>query len=308
MQKSNLNIIIAVAAIIILGVGISLWLANTPASQPTPAGQVLSTTTTPIQTATTTVTTAAEGPVTTIGSSVQNRPILAYNYGTGSTQILFVGGLHGGYEWNTSLVAYQLMNYLQANPNVIPQNIKVTVIPVAIPDGLSQVVSTTTSIFKASDVSTSKKALIAARFNANTVDLNRNFDCDWQAQGVWQSTPVSGGTGAFSEPESQAIRDYVSSHTLAGVIVWYSSAGGVYSSSCHNGVSDETNALTNAYAKASGYSANDSFDFYATTGDMVNWLAKNNIPAISVLLTDHQNTEWSKNLAGIKAIFKHFSN
>jgi beta-lactamase superfamily II metal-dependent hydrolase len=40
---------------------------------------------------------------------------------------------------------------------------------------------------------------------------------------------------------------------------------------------------------------------------MVNWLAKKNIPAISVLLTTHQDTEWNKNLAGIKAMFAYYS-
>jgi murein tripeptide amidase MpaA len=63
-------------------------------------------------------------------------PITAYHYGTGDKEILFVGGIHGGYEWNTALVAYQLMDYLKANPNVIPKNVKVTVIPVLNPDGL----------------------------------------------------------------------------------------------------------------------------------------------------------------------------
>jgi hypothetical protein len=40
---------------------------------------------------------------------------------------------------------------------------------------------------------------------------------------------------------------------------------------------------------------------------MVNWLAKNNIPAISVLLTNHQSTELSKNKLGVDAILKHFA-
>ncbi len=118
---------------------------------------------------------------------------------------------------------------------------------------------------------------------------------------------MSGGTAAFSEPEAQAIKEYVEAQTPASVVVWYSAAGGVFASSCHNGVSDETNALTSLYAKASGYLAYKSFDFYATTGDMVNWLAKMKIPAISVLLTNHTDTEWTKNKAGIEAVIKHYA-
>jgi hypothetical protein len=148
---------------------------------------------------------------------------------------------------------------------------------------------------------------VAGRFNANNVDLNRNFECDWQSTGVWQSKSVSGGTAAFSEPESIALKNYVDAHKPTAVVAWYSSAGGVYASSCHNGVSSETNTLTSTFAKASGYPAYQSFDFYATTGDMVNWFAKNNVPAISVLLTNHTDTEWTKNQAGIQAVLKYYS-
>jgi hypothetical protein len=59
-----------------------------------------------------------------------------------------------------------------------------------------------------------------------------------------------------------------------------------------------------SFAKASGYKSYDSWDFYATTGDMANWLAKEKIPAISVLLTNHTDTEWDKNLAGVKAVLQ----
>lgn len=245
--------------------------------------------------------------VSVIGKSVEGRDIVAYNYGTGDTNLLFVGGIHGGYEWNTVLVAYQLMDYLKANPDIIPENVKVTVIPVLNPDGLNKVVGTTTENFSLADVPSSQSQMVAGRFNSNNVDLNRNFDCDWQSSGVWQIKTVSGGTAAFSEPESQAIENYINANKPTAVVVWYSAAGGVYSSSCHNGVSAATNTLTKTYAAASGYSAYESFDFYATTGDMVNWLAKENIPAISVLLTNHTDTEWVKNQAGIQALLKYYS-
>jgi len=245
--------------------------------------------------------------ITKIGTSVENRDINAYHYGTGATELLFIGGIHGGYEWNTSLVAYQLINYLNNNPKIIPANVRITVIPVLNPDGLNTVVGTTTGNFTQTDVSTDDATVISGRFNANNVDLNRNFDCDWKSSGTWQNKTVSGGTKAFSEPESQAIQTYVKTHTLAAVIVWYSAAGGVYASNCHAGVSTKTDTLTKIYASASGYSANESFDFYATTGDMTNWLAKNSIPAISVLLTNHTDTEWSKNLAGIQALLTYYS-
>src|SRR3989344_4813260 len=83
-----------------------------------------------------------EGSEVVIGKSVEGRDITAYHYGTGDKEILFVGGIHGGYSWNTALVAYELMDYLEANADAIPSDIKVTVIPVLNPDGLNKVAGT----------------------------------------------------------------------------------------------------------------------------------------------------------------------
>lgn len=241
-----------------------------------------------------------------IGTSVEGRDIVAYRYGSGAKKLLFVGGIHGGYEWNTVLVAYELMDYLKANPGAIPSGVEVTVIPVLNPDGLYKVVGTA-GRFSAVDVPLSQATVVAGRFNANNVDLNRNFDCDWQPSGMWKNIAVDGGSAVFSEPESKAMKEFVAAYGPSAVVGWYSAAGGVYSSNCHGGVLPETKAITGVYAKASGYPAHASFDNYAITGDMENWLAKNNIPAISVLLTNHQDVEWDKNLAGIQALLKYYS-
>src|SRR3989442_705862 len=49
-----------------------------------------------------------------LGTSVEGRAIDAYTYGNGTTRLLFVGGMHGGYEWNSVLLAYAFMDYLDA--------------------------------------------------------------------------------------------------------------------------------------------------------------------------------------------------
>ncbi len=303
MKKTIIALIII--ALIITGIYfIGKNLAGSPAA---PKSQNTSTTTPLTGNTQGSIPPLTNGAWSVIGKSVEGRDILAYHYGLGtSTSLLFVGGIHGGYEWNTALVAYQLMDYLKKNPSAVPANVKVTVIPVLNPDGLNKVVGTTGS-FTPADVSTVASTVVDGRFNANDVDLNRNFDCDWQTTGKWQSKTVSGGSAAFSEPESKAMENYINANKPTAVVVWYSAAGGVYSSSCHNGVSAETKALTNTFASASGYPAYESFDFYATTGDMVNWLAKINVPAISVLLTNHTSTEWNKNLAGVEAVIKSYN-
>ena len=243
---------------------------------------------------------------TVLGSSVLGNDITAYHYGTGDTELLFIGGIHGGYSWNTALVAYELMDYLEENPESIPANVRVTVIPVMNPDGLDMVVGTT-SRFSLADVPSSEAETVPGRFNANKVDLNRNFECDWQSTGIWQSQKVSGGNVVFSEPESQAIRNYVELKHPSAVVVWYSAAGGVFASNCHDGVLPETTEITKMYADASGYRKFSEFNFYEITGDMVNWLAREKIPAISVLLTTHKDVEWDKNRAGIEALLEFYA-
>ncbi|MEJ0053123.1 MAG: M14 family metallopeptidase [bacterium] len=300
----NKTIIAVVAVVVIILIGIGAYFFTKTAPAPVTSGETASSTV-PVPEATQ-GTAQSDGKTSVIGTSAGGNAITAYHYGTGDAELLFVGGIHGGYEWNTALVAYQLMDYLDAHPDAVPKNEKVTVIPVLNPDGLEKVVGTT-GRFSASDVPSSQAATVPGRFNANTVDLNRNFDCDWQAEGTWQSTKVSGGTSAFSEPESQAVKSYVEAQKPMAVVVWYSSAGGVFSSNCHGGVLPETATLTKLFADASGYPAHASFDFYAITGDMVNWLAKLKVPAISVLLTNHTDTEWDKNWKGISAVLNHYA-
>lgn len=304
MLKSNSmkKIIIALIVIIIAGIGIYFFFrGSTPRDE-----QNTSTNTQPTENNAPADEEPKNEGETVIGSSVEGNDITAYHYGEGDTELLFVGGIHGGYSWNTALVAYETMDYLEENPDVIPDNVRVTVIPVLNPDGLEKVVGTT-GLFDVSAVPAEQSETIPGRFNANDVDLNRNFDCDWQADATWQNRAVSGGSEAFSEPESQAIKNYVEKNDPKAVVVWYSSAGGVFASSCHSGVLPETLALTKTFAEASGYSAYESFNFYETTGDMVNWLAKNKIPAISVLLTNHTSVEWTKNQAGIDAVLNYYA-
>jgi hypothetical protein len=299
-MKKTISIIVLIALLV---AGVMYFISQKPSvpkQEPIATSNPVPSTTTPR------VQTSVQSTTTIIGKSVQGTDITAFHYGTGNTELLFVAGLHGGYGWNTSLGAYELIDYLTENPSAIPTNLKVTVIPVVNPDGLKKVTGET-GRFTPPQVTKNQTTLVAGRFNANNVDINRNFDCQWQATGTWQNKAVSGGSAPFSEPESQAVKSYVESRDIKGAVVWFSSAGGVYSSSCAGPVSAETATLTRIYADASGYPGYATFEPYEVTGDMVNWFAKNNIPAISVLLTNHTDIEWTKNKAGIDAVLKYYA-
>jgi len=242
---------------------------------------------------------------TVIGTSVEKRNIDAYTYGTGKTHIVFVGGVHGGYEWNSVLLAYKFIDYMEANPEIIPDNLTVTVIPSANPDGVYKVVGKE-GRFSATNLPP-KEETVAGRFNANGVDLNRNFDCNWKKESTWQNKVVSAGTKAFSEPEALAIKNFVLKNHPNAFVFWHSQANAVYASECNNGILTQTLDIMNAYSKASRYSAVKSFDAYPVSGDAEGWMASINIPAITVELQTHETIEWDKNLAGAKALFDYYS-
>jgi predicted deacylase len=238
-----------------------------------------------------------------IGHSVQGRTIDAYRYGDGEKVLAFVGGIHGGYEWNSVVLAYQVMDYLQANPNIIPKNITVIVIPSANPDAVYKVVGKE-GPFTSADVPAGTHT--DARLNADNVDLNRNFACKWQAQSMWQNKTESAGSSAFSEPEARTIENFVLEQRPVATVFWHSQSGNVYASQCENGILPGTLDLMNVYAQGSGYPAMKTFDAYATTGGADDWMATQGLSAVTVELTTHTDVEFDKNLAGIKAMFDYY--
>lgn len=238
-----------------------------------------------------------------IGTSVEGRAIEAYTYGKGETSLVFVGGIHGGYEWNAVLLAYELMDYLAANPALIPGDTRVTVIPDANPDGTYTITGKEGS-FALSDVKTGDQS--AGRFNANGVDLNRNFGCKWQPKATWRGNAVSAGTSAFSEPEAAALRDFFLKERPVTAVFFHSQANAVYASECEAGILPETLTLMETYAKAAGYPSVSAFDAYPVTGDIEGWLASVGIPAITVELSSHESVEWAKNRLGIDALLAHY--
>ena len=137
--------------------------------------------------------------------------------------------------------------------------------------------------------------------NANGVDLNRNFGCDWSSTSTTTGgIPLNEGSRAFSEPEATALGDYFTS-VRPSVVIFYearASSGLVTPGECDGSIGD-TERFARAYAAGSGY------PFRVTepvNGDASNWLVQQGIPAFFVLLLDYAdltNSAWSHNLDGI---------
>ena len=242
-----------------------------------------------------------------IGTSVENRFIESYTYGTGTTNLLFVGGIHGGYEWNSTILAYEFIDELEAGTFSVPDNLTITVIPALNPDGLFAVVKKE-GRFTAEEIpQNDAHATGLGRFNSNNVDLNRNFDCKWQKTSTWKGKSVAAGSSAFSEPEAVALRDLVNKISPKVVVFWHSQANAVYASECKEGVLPQTKVVMDAYAKAAQYKSVESFDAYPISGDAEGWLASIGIPAITVELETRTRSEWERNKKGIEALLKIYS-
>ncbi|WP_420645050.1 M14 family zinc carboxypeptidase [Candidatus Leptofilum sp.] len=245
--------------------------------------------------------TAVASPIVrSIGTSVQGRPILNYRFGSGPTQVIFVGGIHGGYEWNTILLAYAVIDHYTANPQFIPSDLTVHIIPSANPDG-QYLVTNQSERFQPADVAADT---VPGRFNANNVDLNRNWDCQWSPTAVWRDVEVSGGSQPFSEPENIALRDFIVSQNPAAVVFWHSAANGVFAAGCPD-THPPSLALANVYGQAASYPVYERFTSYDITGDASDWLSTRGIPSISIELRNHQSLDRLQNLHGVQALLDY---
>jgi predicted deacylase len=235
-----------------------------------------------------------------LGLSTGGWPIELYRFGNGPVQLAFVGGMHGGYEWNTIILAYTAIDYLMDHPNQLPEDITLYIVPVANPDGQVQAVNRT-GRFSSTDVLSDT---FPGRFNANQVDLNRNWDCNWEAIGYWGNTEVSAGSEPFSEIETQVLRDFLVE--MQAAVFWHSAKPGVFFGECETR-SVESEALAAIYAEGSGYPLYMGFNDYSVTGAASDWLASQGIPAIAVELTNHSDVDWQQNLAGMLAVINAYS-
>lgn len=245
---------------------------------------------------------AAYGVMQIIGYSVEQRPIESYRFGYGIHEIVLVGGIHGGYEWNTILLSYQLIDFFQANPQRIPSNVTLIIIPSANPDG-QFLITGKEGRFVPEDVTGSTAP---GRFNANGVDLNRNWDCDWSPVGVWREQEVSGGERPFSEPESESLAQFLIGIRPNLVIFYHSAADGLYNGNCSPDVA-LSQPFLEQYSIASGYPAYDKFTAYPITGDASDWLDLQGIPSFTVELKTQNRTEFEMNLTGVLAVIQQVS-
>ncbi len=213
--------------------------------------------------------------------------------------MVLIGGMHGGYEWNTVSLAYETIDYFTAHERSIPDEVSLYIIPCANPDGLAAITGHP-GRFSPKHI---PKETDHGRFNAKGVDLNRNWDCNWQSVGKWRKKTVDCGTAPFSETETLLLKKFLTEPMAHAVVFWHSAYPGVFAGHCDS-TAENTLRLAEIYSKASGYPYRIEYLPYLVTGDASDWLDSKGIPAINVELTNHTNTELKRNLKGIQGVLE----
>ncbi len=228
---------------------------------------------------------------TVIGYSFEGRPIEVTKFGSGPNKLVFIGGIHSGIAPGTVTLGEAIIGYFGQHVEEIPEAITLIVITNLNPDAPLML------------------DRLEGRYNANGVDLNRNWDCNWTSDPIIRGElrENAGGTAPNSEPETQALANFLLEEKPAAVILWDASSTDtpVYSGRCPE-TKPETQELAAMYANAAGY-RNVMLSGDLIEGDVSNWLDYQNIPSIFVLLSSATDPDFESNLNGVKAVIQHYS-
>jgi predicted deacylase len=215
-----------------------------------------------------------------IGYSVEGRPLKVYTFGNGKHERMIVAGIHGGDAWNTITLANQLIKYLNQNPNSVPDDVTLFILPNLNPDG---------------EVRAHNKY---GRLNHNGVDLNRNFPVnwrmDWDRSGCWNYLPSSGGMEPGSEAETQALMNFIDHHSIQALISYHSAALGIFP----GGLPADQNStrLARSIAEVSSYPFPPIDTGCVYSGTLADYAVSKGIAAADLELTNHIDTDFDQNL------------
>lgn len=190
-----------------------------------------------------------------IGTSIEGRDIVAFHLDAAdpaTAERLMLVGLQHGDEWEGGMASAYVLDQFLNNPDEDPaiaavaDQIDLTIVPIANPDGYAYSWTDGNRIWRRN-----------RRDNGDGtfgVDLNRNWSFNWVADSNtgFETYP---GPSAFSEPESRALRDLVSSlPDLAMAVDIHSPFGAVLQAYASTDEApervDELTALTDAMVAA----------------------------------------------------------
>jgi hypothetical protein len=192
----------------------------------------------------------------TLGYSVQGRMILGAKISDNPSQEenepeFRIIGLHHGNEYMGTEIALNMLHYLTDNYGSITQvthlvnDLETWIIPMMNPDGRTA----------------------GTRYNADGVDLNRDYGYMWNAEG--------GDPYGFAEPETRAIRLHGMKHNFSISLSFHTAASYVNYVWNYRPFPVPDSAfvvdISRPYAQATGYTLTEGYDWYQTYGDCNDW-------------------------------------
>lgn len=211
-----------------------------------------------------------------IGTSVLGKSIDFTRMGNGSQILVIAAALHGD-EPNAAFLVDDLTENIENSIEAIQDDVTLYFLPRLNPDGLEN----------------------RSRYNANGVDLNRNWDSNnWRqdAEGPSGRITGSGGSSPFSEPETLALSKLLlelnqqSADPLI-VLIYHSAfppTGLIqpgYRLENQNQLTDTAaSSLAQIYANYIGYRYSPTWTGYSITGEAIHWCAEHGISCIDIEL------------------------
>ncbi|OGT28156.1 MAG: hypothetical protein A2Z17_03130 [Gammaproteobacteria bacterium RBG_16_66_13] len=215
-----------------------------------------------------------------IGSSVGGRPLQVFRFGAGPSERLIVAGIHGGYEWNTVLLADALIAHLRDGSIQVPAGVSLFILRSLNPDGEA------------------RSRGYAGRANDNGVDLNRNWPTtwqpDWNRAGCWNYLPITAGIHPLSEPETAALLSFIVEHDFQAVISYHSAALGIFPGG--DPPNPESTRLAEALAAVTDYPYPPLNYGCEYTGQFADWSSAQGIAAVDLELSTHDSIDLWVNL------------
>lgn len=224
--------------------------------------------------------------VSSLGKSIEGRELLAIKISDNvaaqesETRVVLLGGHHAR-EWIAVdvpyLIARHLLNEYGANPQItaLVDNAEIWIVPMVNPDGHQYSV-------------TSQRLWRKNRRNNRDgtfgVDLNRNYGHAWGGPGSSGDSfsEIYRGPSAFSEPETQAVRDFLQAHPPAALITYHNFSqlilypwGNTNNPAPQRGLLDSLAvAMANRIRDVHGenYTPEQASDLYLASGDTGDWV------------------------------------
>jgi len=227
----------------------------------------------------------------TLGYTVQGRMILGAKVSDNPSQeenepeFRIIGNHHGN-EYMGIEIGLNMLHYLTDNYGSITQvthlvnDLETWIIPMMNPDGRT----------------------VGTRYNANGVDLNRDYGYIWNGEG--------GSPSIFSQPETRVIRLHGLEHNFSVSLSFHTTAA--YVNYVWNyrpfPVADSAFIvdISRPYAQATGYTLIEGYDWYQTYGDCNDWSYGSRGDIDATIETENTNIDpcWNLNRPAILAMME----